>query len=41
MSAADSLEALARRPLEPRREWINWAARRLRALEALGLGGAV
>ncbi len=40
MSAAENLEALARRPLQPRREWILWAAQRLRALDALGLGSA-
>jgi hypothetical protein len=37
-SEADRLEALARRPLQPRREWLLWAAERLRALEALDRG---
>jgi hypothetical protein len=37
-STADHLEALARRPLQPRREVLLMLAARLRALEALKHG---
>jgi hypothetical protein len=35
---ADRLERIARRPLQPRRDYLLWLASRVRALEALDGG---